>query len=206
MVWRVQRGKNPTLVLESQSPALSTGQDPGFLTTVSSNGTQNAIIWAVARPVSFNNPNVTLYGFDDASNQLITPIVAGTWPVTPGNANIVPVVANGRVYVASYKTLAIFGIGPAGTLSAAAAPQPAINQHEIYGTITAVDGGSLTIETRTGTLLPVDATAAIAANQTVNLKVDKPVRVVGDFNSSGVLVASAITHAKNSPESWPPDH
>jgi len=35
---------------------------------------------------------------------------AGTWPYTGGNANIVPVVANGKVYVASYKELAIFGL------------------------------------------------------------------------------------------------
>jgi hypothetical protein len=206
MVWRVQKGSNPTLALESQSPMLSTGQDSGFFTSVSSNGTQNAIIWAVARPMDSNNRNVTLYAFDANSHQLITPVVAGTWPNMQGNANLVPVVANGHVYVASYKSVAIFGLGPAGTLSVAAAPQPAISQHEIFGTITALDGASLTIETRTGTFVPVDATAAIASDQSINLKVDKPVRVVGDFNTSGVLLATAITHAKNSSESWPPDH
>jgi hypothetical protein len=35
---------------------------------------------------------------------------AGAWPNTGGNANLVPVVANGKVYVASYKELEIFGL------------------------------------------------------------------------------------------------
>jgi hypothetical protein len=35
---------------------------------------------------------------------------AGTWPNTGGNANIVPVVVNGKVYVASNKQLNIFGL------------------------------------------------------------------------------------------------
>jgi Domain of unknown function (DUF5666) len=207
MVWRVQKGKNPTLVLASQSAPLSSGQDTGFFTTVSSNGTQNAIIWAVTRPVNSSNPNVTLYAFDANSNQLINPIVAGTWPNTGGNANIVPAVANAHVYVAAYKTVAIFGLGPPGALAAVTLPQPALNGHEIYGTITSVDGSLLVIETRTGTLLSVDASTAIADDQSINnLKDGKTVRVVGDFNASGVLVATAITRAKNSPDSWPPDH
>jgi hypothetical protein len=33
----------------------------------------------------------------------------GTWPNLRGNANIVPMVANGNVFVASYQTLTIFG-------------------------------------------------------------------------------------------------
>jgi hypothetical protein len=74
-------------------------------------------------------------------------------------------------------------------------------------TFRALDGASLTIQTRTGTLVPVDAAAAIASDQSINnLKIDRPVRVVGDFNSSGVLLATAITHATGQPESWPPDH
>jgi hypothetical protein len=35
---------------------------------------------------------------------------AGEWPNTGGNANVVPVVANGKVYVASNKQLTIFGL------------------------------------------------------------------------------------------------
>ena len=41
---------------------------------------------------------------------------AGTWPNVRGNANLVPVVADGHVYVASHKQLRIFGlIAPGAT-------------------------------------------------------------------------------------------
>lgn len=62
------------------------------------------------------------------------------------------------------------------------------------------------LRTLTGTLVLINPTAAIAADQAIKLMIDKPVRVVGDFNSLGVLLATAITKAKNSPEAWPPDH
>ena len=35
---------------------------------------------------------------------------AGTWPNVGGNANLVPVVANGEVFVGSNKQLHIFGL------------------------------------------------------------------------------------------------
>ena len=37
---------------------------------------------------------------------------AGTWPYFAAHSNLVPIVANGKVYVASYKQLAIFGLKP----------------------------------------------------------------------------------------------
>ena len=37
---------------------------------------------------------------------------AGTWPNLGGNANLVPVVANGQVFVATNQRLEIFGIKP----------------------------------------------------------------------------------------------
>ena len=46
---------------------------------------------------------------------------AGTWPNTGGNSNLVPVVANGEVFVASHAQLKIFGI-KAGTKSAGTVP------------------------------------------------------------------------------------
>ena len=35
---------------------------------------------------------------------------AGVWPSFFGNSNLVPVVANGKVFVASYMQLQIFGL------------------------------------------------------------------------------------------------
>jgi len=95
----------------STSPLIGGGQFGGFFTTVSSNGTANPIIWALSRPVSSKSSNVNLFAFDpeQGMKQLFSGS-AGTWPNTGGDANLVPVVANGRVFVASNKELRIFGL------------------------------------------------------------------------------------------------
>jgi hypothetical protein len=108
-------GSGPPLINRGSSADLSgTGQDGGFFTSVSGFG-PHAIIWAVTRPD--NNDNLHLFAFSETiTNGTLTQLyespgsAAGTWPNTGGNANLVPVVANGQVYVASYKHLAIFGL------------------------------------------------------------------------------------------------
>jgi hypothetical protein len=62
---------------------------------------------------------LSLYAFNpDGGKKKITVkqifrMRAGAWPNLGGNANLVPVVANGQVFVASNKQLQIFGlIGP----------------------------------------------------------------------------------------------
>lgn len=115
IVWKLQTSPSVTLTQEGVSPALAGGQDPGFFTTVSSgwNG-KGAIIWAVARPNNPSPANVVLYAFSGQANAgQLAPLFqanAGTWPNVGGNANLVPVVANGRVFVASYRQLAVFGL------------------------------------------------------------------------------------------------
>ena len=154
-------------------------QDPGFFNSVSSNGSaatppSNTIVWAVAKPVNTNPANVTLYAFGPQAaagghNGWLFSAVAGTWPNVTANAGIVPVVANGRVYVASYKQLAIFGLAPAAgaNLAAVQSPVPPAppalppDDHEIFGTIKAVAGSSLTLATRTGQLVRVDVADAV---------------------------------------------
>lgn len=111
-VWKLQTSPSPALNLIS-SAAISSGQDPGFFTSVSSNGNKNAVIWALSRP--YVSPwLVYLNAFDPerpGSNlaQIFT-AKAGAWPYTGGNSNLVPVVANGRVFVTSYQRLVIFGL------------------------------------------------------------------------------------------------
>jgi hypothetical protein len=229
IVWKIQTSPTPTLVQESVSPPLNSGQDGGFFTTVSSSGTptQNTIIWAVGRPVDSSPANVTLYAFDplaaaQGSSSWLFSAVAGTWPNTGGNANIVPIVANGLVYVASYQQLAIFGLG-SGTVApqtAQTAQQPSAqtvqtaaldftqlpaNGHEIFGSISTVNGDMITVATRKGTLVNVDATEAVQAYQSVVLLVDEPVRMLGSYNSANVFQATVITRAKASPKLWPSD-
>ena len=115
-VWKVNTTGNPSLSQESISAPIVNGSNRGFFTTVSSNGTaaKTQVIWAIGRKLSASSTTVNLYAFDpstiDASGNMATLFsgAAGTWP-EHGLANLVPTVANGKVYVATYKQLAIFG-------------------------------------------------------------------------------------------------
>ena len=57
---------------------------------------------------------MVLYVFNpDAGGKMMTTLfhgVAGLWPNQGGNSNQVPMIANGKVYVASNKQLRIFGL------------------------------------------------------------------------------------------------
>ncbi len=125
MTWKImQTGSPPTphFVQEGTGLISNDNKKPGFFTSVSSNGTapnHSGIIWAVGRPV-VGSPAVTLYAFDatpvDGTLPLLGQYTAGTW-TEPSNANIVPVVSNGKVYVASgggvgAGTLTILGFKP----------------------------------------------------------------------------------------------
>ncbi|MGB8012288.1 MAG: hypothetical protein WCF68_11775 [Terriglobales bacterium] len=112
-VWKVQT--SPSVALKSTTSAQipASGQDPGFFTTISSNGTANPIIWALSRPPSTKAAPIHLFAFNpDAGKTTMKRLfsaVAGAWPNLTGDANLVPVVANGQVFVASHKQLRIFG-------------------------------------------------------------------------------------------------
>ena len=119
-VWKVATSPQVTLTNVTNSLGLNNGQDPGFFTSVSSNGTANPVIWAVSRPTTSNNgAPISLYAFNpDSGGSTMTTLfsaTAGAWPNTGGNANLVPVVANGLVFVASNKQLQIFGLAGGST-------------------------------------------------------------------------------------------
>ena len=111
--------------LNVDDPQFGTGGN-GLFTAVSSNGAANVIIWAVSRREAHKDPQhfPRLYAYQPvAGTWNLKPVfasqVAGRWDLAgPSNApdgalsNIVPVVANGHVYVASYKELDIFGLVP----------------------------------------------------------------------------------------------
>jgi Bacterial Ig-like domain (group 3) len=115
-VWKVVTSPTAMLTNVTNSSGLGNNvQDPGFFTSISSNGTANPIIWAISRPATTSNgAPISLYAFDPESgggtmSQLFK-ATAGAWPNTTGNANLVPVVANGLVFVASHQQLQIFGL------------------------------------------------------------------------------------------------
>ena len=115
-VWKLQTSPQPALTRVASSQALSGYlQSPGFFTSVSSNGTGSPIIWALSRPTNATGNPIFLYAFnpESVSGGLMKGIFrapAGRWPSLTGNANLVPVVANGEVFVASYTQLQIFGL------------------------------------------------------------------------------------------------
>ncbi len=113
-VWKLQTSPSPKLIGVSRSPAVRNGQFPGFFTSVSSNGNANPIIWALSHPLSQQNNSIALYAFNpESGGKTMTQLfrgLAGAWPNFGGNSNLVPVVANGKVYVASNKQLQIFGL------------------------------------------------------------------------------------------------
>jgi hypothetical protein len=115
-VWKLVTSPSPKLTLFTRSPAISTGQNGGFFTSVSSNGNSNPIIWALSRPVSQSPASMVLYAFNpDSAGKMMTTLfrgIGGLWPNQGGDSNQVPMIANGKVYVASNKQLRIFGLKP----------------------------------------------------------------------------------------------
>ena len=120
-VWKVATSPH-VLLTDVANASISSGQNAGFFTSVSSNGTSNPIIWAISRPTTSNNEApISLYAFNPESGGTtmtnLLEIAAGNWPNMGGDANLVPVVANGLVFVASNQQLQIFG--PTGGTAAA---------------------------------------------------------------------------------------
>jgi hypothetical protein len=114
-VWKLQTSPTPTLTRVAHA-SVTTGQNGGFFTSVSSNGNASPIIWALSRPLSQQLANMQLYAFNPESGgktmaQLFR-AAAGSWPNQGGDSNQVPTIANGMVYVASFKHLKIFGLKP----------------------------------------------------------------------------------------------
>ena len=215
VVWKVQTSPTVALVAERAALPVASGQDGGTFTSVSSNGTQpgTAIIWAIGRPTDPNPAAVKLYAFAATPSRGTLPLLfsspAGSWPDVIANANIVPVVANGQVYVASNKQLTIFGLGGHRFVAPAAAAAPPVETdmppHAITGVLEHADGPVLTLRTRTGTIARVDDSEALRREQTGVLVPGNAYTAQGTYDATGALHAQAVTRAKASPAIWPPD-
>jgi hypothetical protein len=217
-VWKVQTSPTVAFVGEGAAAPFASGQDPGAFTTVSSNGTQagTAIIWTVGRPTDSNPALVNLYAFAAAPSSgtllLLFSSAAGSWPnAAYYNANIVPVVEYGRVFVASSQQLTIFGLGGGPYVaSATAAKRAALNTHALPHAITGVlehaDGPVLTLRTRAGKIARVDDSEALRREQTGVLVPGNAYTAQGTtYDSTGALRAQAVGRTKASPAIWPPD-
>lgn len=221
-LWNVQTSPSPQLVKTATGSMPETIQDPGFFTTVSSHGKNDAIIWAVSRPlVSTGNNTVWLYAFNATpSGNNLQPLfpgaVAGSWPNLGGNANIVPVVANGKVYVASYRELDIFHIREHHGKKAVERkeaevpqlpPQPPEGpwEHRVSGTVTKIEGDHFTLETRDHKMVEVNSVKARAESRHAGIAVGNGVTAAGAFDKKGVMQAEAVSRVKPHSASWPKD-
>ncbi len=89
---------------------------PGTTPSVSSNGAQNGIVWAVE---SAQNAPAVLHAYDaaDLGHEVYNSSQAASGRDAIGNGNkfITPVVANGRVFVGTPGGVAVFGLLPASS-------------------------------------------------------------------------------------------
>ncbi len=217
IIWKLDTssGAPPSLVRRLVTPVPS-GQDPGFFTSISSDGTKTgtAVVWAVSRPD--NSGVMRLVAIDPRDGKMIFSQTAGNWQSLTANANTVPTVANGHVYVASDQELAIFGLGNLAqidplTFATAnrAAPAPGVRlaagEHAVSGTVQTVSETDMVLKTRAGALVDVALTAARAAGNMAETTAGEAASVIGVFAPNGVLVANHVEHAKPQPALWPRD-
>lgn len=232
---------SPTTKLEpeaSTGPAAMSGlpDDGGAMPVVSSNGTvsDTAIIWFVQRPAGSSDQDpgtpITLMAF--AASNLSQPLIsiqAGTWVhAVNSNANLVPTVSNGRVYVASNAQLQIFGLLPSGatpkvatahvlptsapdtvTCPSIAAPLAALGGqpgkvHDFYGTVCQSGKSQIKLALRTGGAVAVDI-AGLNRNPLVRLAPGRPVHVRAFLDSADVLHAKQISRTHMISARTPPD-
>lgn len=216
IVWRVSIVGRQAKLAQQYKAAEALGTDywqGGFFTSVSSNGRQpdTQIIWAVRRPQMADSPqSLTLHALDAEDGASLCVADAGLWPMDKNKGaapNVVPVVANGRVFVASYKELRAFGKGgtPAcgkkiasnaeHALAAQVALGPATPAEgqfgEFKGVIVESSGDSLRLKTPAATVA-VDLKKVLQSGRLGNIDPGKPVTIRGTGGPNGSLVADSI--------------
>jgi outer membrane protein assembly factor BamB len=202
IVWRLETSPTPKLVKEYVSVDLgSSSFQKGFFTSISSHEKMpgSAIIWAIRRPTSANPANLTLYAFDAQNGTLLFAAPAGTWPLfQAAAANVVPVVANGKVFVASYQELRIFALGGASGASSELTVQAQTKASEtkaagtkVSGAVIESAGAKLWLNT-SGGIVQVDATRAQQQGHSVYPEPGQPVVVHGSIGERGVVDADSI--------------
>jgi hypothetical protein len=217
--WKVNTSQSPALAVEGAGTINPTAQEGGFFTSISSNGKQSgtAIIWAVGRLApNDTSKRLTLYAFDAtaASNSLplIWSSVAGYWNSSGNNYNGVPTVANGMVYVASYRQLSIFSrkrpqqppVVASVKLESFAASAPPNPGNAYWGKVMKIDGSHLSLELRTGKVLDVDISPAAKAGTARIVTEGQSAKVSGTMNANGTFEADVLLRAED-PSLWGPD-
>ena len=119
---------NAQLALTPSSQTTIKFPHPGPTPSISANGTQNGIVWALES--GLGSPGV-LHAYDPANlaHELYNSNQAANSRDSFGNGNkfITPVIVNGKVYVGTQNSVAVFGLLPTSP-SPASAPHSRANQ------------------------------------------------------------------------------
>jgi hypothetical protein len=114
----------------SQTPTSQSGESSGFpgsTPVVSSNGTNNGVVWAVETDAyNFSGPAILrAYSATDVSHLLYgSNLTGGRDTLAPAVKFVVPVVTNGKVYVGARKEVDVFGLLGGETQAAAPVLNP----------------------------------------------------------------------------------
>lgn len=225
--WKLQTSPTVQLTQETltgSGPVSGLPDDGGTIPVISSNGTTagTGIVWFVQRPASSSDQNpgtpVTLraYNASNLQQQLIS-VLGGTWThAVNSEANLVPTVAKGRVYVASNLQLRIYGVipnGPPGNLVVPASLTPsepdtitcpsgaalmtAANGktpvHELYGTVCQASGKQIKLALRNGRAVSIDTSGAIDQSRHLLLTPGRALHVSVALDKAGVIHARKIS-------------
>ena len=103
---------NGVLGTTPSSQTTFTSAFPGPTFSVSSNGTQNGIVWAIKADQFNSNGPAVLYAFDpdDLATILYESDTKSSDAAGPANKFAVPVVTDGKVYVAAYGQVDVYGL------------------------------------------------------------------------------------------------
>lgn len=213
--WLLNAKGTPTLKLDKNVGSVEGEFFPGFFTSVSSNGTKagSAVIWAVGRPTDFGQEPLKFHAYDPEQGKEIFTALTGYWTNSISDSNIVPTVANGKVYVATVQSLAIYGLKKDGAAFASLRPAPKLidsrpklaqGEHEIRGTVLGISGNRLTVELRDGKMLAVDGTKAAEGHMVAAPSVGHALLARGAYKDE-VLEATVLGHAPDHPMMWQPD-
>ncbi len=235
--WKLETSPTVQLVQETTtgpSPVYGLPDDGGTIPVISSNGTTagSGVVWFVQRPATSSDMNpgtpVTLQAFN-ASNlqQSLISIEGGTWThAVNSEADLVPTVAKGHVYVASNLQLRIFGITHAGlekvtvprslmpskpdNVTCPAGISPAMlfgnraAMHQLYGTVCQASGSRMTLALRNGHAVTIDLSGGLGPKH-VLLTPGRPVHVSAELDKAGVLHAREVSPSHTISRQTPAD-
>jgi hypothetical protein len=213
--WKVQATGTPSLVFERDLGTVDDVFFPGFFTSVSSNGTMPAttVVWAMGRPADFGQEVLKLHAYDAEKGGEIFATDAGYWTNSLGDSNTVPVVANGKVYIATVQSLTIYGLKKKGAPEVKMPPPPQIvdtrpplgpGEHEIRATVVSIQGYTLVVKTRDGQTVTIDSAPAAADHKVAPPSVGHALVARGAYVGD-VLKAELVGHASDHPAMWPKD-